>query len=93
MQNPGDPRLRGDDGWVGDDGGPGMTDVVIPEFMDAPAVARLAGRFPIHYDPDLVDQPERLAGFASAARAPLVRTRTPLRGAPLPAAGDSGSWS
>ena len=72
---------------MGDDGGPGMTDVVITEFMDAAAVARLAGRFRIHYDPDLVDKPERLAGFASEARALIVRNRTQVRGALLAGAG------
>ena len=31
-----------------------MTDVVITEFMDEAAVAQLAARFRIHYDPDLL---------------------------------------
>jgi (S)-sulfolactate dehydrogenase len=58
-----------------------MTDVVITEFMDQAAVSRLASRFRIHYDPDLVDKPELLAGFASEARGIIVRNRTQVRGA------------
>jgi (S)-sulfolactate dehydrogenase len=64
-----------------------MTDVVIAEFMDAAAVSRLAARFRIHYDPDLVDKPDLLAEFASEARALVVRNRTQVRGALLERAG------
>jgi len=64
-----------------------MTDVVITEFMDRAAVSRLAGRFRIHYDPGLADKPERLAAFASEARALIVRNRTQVRGALLAGAG------
>jgi (S)-sulfolactate dehydrogenase len=64
-----------------------MTDVVITEYMDEAAVSQLAGRFRIHYDPGLVDKPELLAGFASEARALVVRNRTQLRGALLDGAG------
>ncbi len=64
-----------------------MMDVVITEFMDRAAVSRLAGRFAVHYDPALADQPELLAGFASEARALIVRNRTQVRGALLAGAG------
>ncbi|MHA1528380.1 MAG: hydroxyacid dehydrogenase [Alphaproteobacteria bacterium] len=64
-----------------------MTDVVITEFMDKAAVAQLAGRFRIHYDPDLVDKPELLAELARDARALIVRNRTQVRGALLEGAG------
>lgn len=64
-----------------------MTDVVITEFMDADAVSRLAVRFRIHYDPDLVDKPDLLAEFAGEARALIVRNRTQVRGALLGGAG------
>ena len=87
MQNPGDPRLRGDDAWGGDDGGAGMTDIVITEFMHEAAVSRLSARFRIHYDPELADRPELLAGFAAEARALIVRNRTQVRGALLAGAG------
>jgi (S)-sulfolactate dehydrogenase len=64
-----------------------MTDVVIAEFMDEAAVAQLAERFRIHYDPCLVDKPDLLATFASEARALIVRNRTQVRGALLDGAG------
>lgn len=64
-----------------------MTDVVIAEYMDPAAVARLAARFPVHYDPDLVDKPDPLAGLAAGARALVVRNRTQVRGGLLAAAG------
>jgi len=64
-----------------------MTDVVITEFMDEAAVLQLAGRLRTHYDPDLVDKPELLAGLASEARALIVRNRTQVRGALLEGAG------
>jgi (S)-sulfolactate dehydrogenase len=64
-----------------------MTDVVIAEYMDPVAVSQLAGRFRIHYDPDLVDKPELLATFAAEARALIVRNRIQVRGALLEGAG------
>ena len=64
-----------------------MTDVVITEFMDEAAVSRLAVKFRIHYDPGLPDKPGLLAGFASEARALIVRNRTHVRGALLEGAG------
>ena len=64
-----------------------MTDVVIAESMEGAAVSMLAARFRVHYDPDLVDKPELLAGFAAEARALVVRNRTQVRGALLAGAG------
>jgi (S)-sulfolactate dehydrogenase len=64
-----------------------MADVVITEFMDEDAVSLLAARFRVHYDPELADQPERLAELAVEARALIVRNRTQVRGALLAGAG------
>lgn len=63
--------------------------IVITEFMDESAVARLGTHFgppAVHYGPDLVDQPERLAALAADADALIVRNRTQVRGALLAAA-------
>jgi len=60
-----------------------VTDVVITEFMDGPAVSRLSRHFRVHYDPELVDKPGILAGLAAEARALVVRNRTQVRGALL----------
>ena len=56
--------------------------VVIAEFMDEAAVARLSAATPTLYDPALVDAPERLAALLTDARALVVRNRTQVR-APL----------
>jgi (S)-sulfolactate dehydrogenase len=64
-----------------------MADIVICEFMDEAAVARLTARFDTLYDPKLVDQPERLAEAVRPARALIVRNRTQVRGALLESAG------
>ncbi len=50
--------------------------VIITEFMDQAAVDGLAGRFTTHYDPSLVDDPERLRALLPTARALIVRNRT-----------------
>jgi len=50
--------------------------VVISEFMDAPAVARLAERFDTHFDPALVDRPDDLLAALAEAHALIVRNRT-----------------
>ena len=63
-----------------------MPDVVISEFMDAEAVAGLAGDFDVHYDPDLVDDLDGLAGLLADARALIVRNRTQVRSELLEAA-------
>ncbi|MFC6489642.1 3-phosphoglycerate dehydrogenase, partial [Nitratireductor sp. GCM10026969] len=59
-----------------------MPDIVISEFMDEAAVARLRENFDTLYDPSLVDRPADLADALQKARALLVRNRTQVR-APL----------
>jgi (S)-sulfolactate dehydrogenase len=59
--------------------------IVISEFMDERAVARLSARHDVTYDPALVDAPERLARVAADADALIVRNRTQVRGALLEA--------
>lgn len=54
--------------------------IVITEFMDEPAVARLAARHAVLYDPALVDDPPRLLAEAATADALVVRNRTQVRG-------------
>jgi (S)-sulfolactate dehydrogenase len=61
--------------------------IVISEFMDAPAVERLAAAFDVDYRPTLVDDPAALATALAAADAWIVRNRTQVRGAALAAAG------
>jgi (S)-sulfolactate dehydrogenase len=63
-----------------------MPDIVISEFMDEAAVARLSARFRTVYDPTLVDGPTELAATVANARALIVRNRTEVRGALLDAA-------
>ena len=53
-----------------------MADIVITEFMDEAAVARLAQAHDTLYDPKLVDDPVQLHGHLSSARALIVRNRT-----------------
>jgi (S)-sulfolactate dehydrogenase len=50
--------------------------IVISEFMDDAAVASLRRRFTTHYDPTLVDAPDRLRELLADARALIVRNRT-----------------
>lgn len=57
-----------------------MSRILITEFMDAEAVASLQQRFDVLYDPQLVDQPERLLQEARSANALIVRNRTQVRG-------------
>lgn len=64
-----------------------MADIVIAEFMDGQAVDGLARDFDVHYDPHLVDEPERLATLVADARALIVRNRTQVRAPLLDAAG------
>ena len=63
-----------------------MAKIVISEFMDAPAVEALAREFDVDYRPKLVDEPAALEAALGAARAWIVRNRTPVRGALLAAA-------
>ena len=63
-----------------------MAYVVITEFMDERAVARLkAARHEVLYDPKLVDDAPRLAAEAARADVIIVRNRTQVRGALLDA--------
>jgi (S)-sulfolactate dehydrogenase len=61
--------------------------IVISEFMDAPAVARLAARFDVDYRPMLVDDSAALEAALPAADGWIVRNRTQVRGRLLEAAG------
>jgi (S)-sulfolactate dehydrogenase len=63
-----------------------MTDVVISEFMDETAIREHLGTFDVHYDPKLVDQPQRLHELLRNCCALVVRNRTQVRGALLEAA-------
>jgi (S)-sulfolactate dehydrogenase len=63
-----------------------MAEIVISEFMDEGAVARLRERFATLYDPDLVDRPEALGAALGPARALVVRNRTRVTDALLAAA-------
>lgn len=63
-----------------------MPDIIITEFMDEAAVARLKARHDTVYDPGLVDRPDELLGLMPAARALIVRNRTQVRGVLLEAA-------
>jgi len=60
--------------------------IIISEFMDAPAVARLAARYDVDYRPKLVDEPRALEAALPAADVWIVRNRTQVRGAMLEAA-------
>lgn len=64
-----------------------MTDVVITEFMDEAAVARISDRFPTRYDAQLVDKPEELFSEIENVRALIVRNRTQVRDELLDKAG------
>lgn len=57
-----------------------MGRILISEFMDLPAVARLQQVHEVLYDPQLVDQPARLIDEAARADALIVRNRTQVRG-------------
>ena len=63
-----------------------MATIVISEFMDEAAVARLKEAHATVYDPALVDRPDDLAGLLADCRALVVRNRTQVRGALLEAA-------
>ena len=57
-----------------------MARVVITEFMDERAVAQLAARHDVLYDPKLVDDAARLKAEASRCDVLVVRNRTQVRG-------------
>ena len=50
-----------------------MTDILITEPMDEPAVASLRAEFSVIHDPDLSEQPQRIAQLARDCRALIVR--------------------
>ena len=58
-----------------------MSRVVVTEFMDERAVAKLAARHDVLYDAALVDDAPRLAREAAGCDAIVVRNRTQVRGA------------
>jgi (S)-sulfolactate dehydrogenase len=63
-----------------------MKRIVVSEFMDAPAVEGLRGRFEVDYRPQLVDDPAALSAALATADAWIVRNRTQVRGPLLAAA-------
>ncbi|HEU5323230.1 MAG TPA: NAD(P)-dependent oxidoreductase, partial [Methylomirabilota bacterium] len=62
--------------------------IVITEFMDQPAVDRLAARHDVDYRPRLVEDAAAMQAALPGAKAWIVRNRTPVRGALLEAARD-----
>ncbi|OOG27698.1 3-phosphoglycerate dehydrogenase [Thioalkalivibrio denitrificans] len=56
-----------------------MPRIVITEFMDTEAVQWLSGRHETHYDPKLVDEPDKLAPLLADCEALIVRNRTQVR--------------
>jgi (S)-sulfolactate dehydrogenase len=63
-----------------------MHEIVISEFMDEAAIRASFKDRNVLYDPQLVDDPVRLAAALRDARALIVRNRTQVRGALLAAA-------
>lgn len=61
--------------------------ILITEFMDLPAVARLQAAHEVSYQPDLVDKPAELLAAAQICDAIIVRNRTQVRGELLAALG------
>ena len=53
-----------------------MPDIVISEFMDTCAIESTARVYDVHYDPDLVDRPEKLKELLADSRGLVVRNRT-----------------
>ena len=54
--------------------------ILITEFMDLPAVARLQAAHDVSYQPDLVDRPADLLAAAKDCDVLIVRNRTQVRG-------------
>ncbi len=65
-----------------------MSDIVITEFMDQDAIDTVFAGRDVFYDPQLVDQPQRLREAAVHCRALIVRNRTQVRGELLSCAGN-----
>jgi (S)-sulfolactate dehydrogenase len=62
-----------------------MADIVITEFLDEAALARVPAHLSVLYDPKLVDRPDDLLREAARCKALVVRNRTQVRGALLAA--------
>jgi (S)-sulfolactate dehydrogenase len=62
--------------------------ILITEFMDEAAVARLRAAHPVTYDPGLADRQGELPALMPGVRALIVRNRTQVRGPLLDAAPD-----
>ncbi|MGL4636983.1 MAG: hydroxyacid dehydrogenase [Beijerinckiaceae bacterium] len=62
-----------------------MADIVITEFLDEAALAKVPSHLTVLYDPKLVDRPDDLMREAAQCRALVVRNRTQVRGALLAA--------
>jgi (S)-sulfolactate dehydrogenase len=60
-----------------------MAAIVVTEFMDETAVARMTARWPTLYAADLVDRPDDLRAALADARALIVRNRTQVDAALL----------
>ena len=52
-----------------------MPQIVVSEFMDPKAVEVAAADYDVFYDPNLVDDPPRLAGLLIGRRAARKRDR------------------
>ena len=62
-----------------------MPKIIISEFMDEAAVEKLRASHDCIYNPQLVDEPEKLIELVADADALVVRNRTQVRGALLEA--------
>lgn len=60
-----------------------MTDILITEFIDQGALARLKSEFDVHYDVDLWDQPDAIADALQGVPGLIVRNQTQVRGVVL----------
>ncbi len=65
-----------------------MAEIVISEFMDDAAIHQELSAFDVHYDPQLVDDRERLIQLVEDAKALVVRNRTQVDADLLAAASD-----
>ncbi len=57
-----------------------MVDIVISEYIDPVALHRLEAEFDIHYDQELWQNPDQLAGLLPGVPALIVRFQTQVRG-------------
>ena len=57
-----------------------MARIVVSEYVDDLAIARLRSRHEVTYDPDLLENPRRLLELLSTCDALVVRNRTQVRG-------------